>query len=69
MRPWAAVTCSVLLAGCGSGPSQVDVTGVDATITHKTCTTQNLDSLPYGEGHGILTFTQTAGQGPAGTSR
>jgi hypothetical protein len=45
MRLWAAVTCSMLLAGCGSGPSKVDVTGTwEATVTHKTCTSQNLDN-------------------------
>ena len=66
MRLWVAVTCLMLLAGCGSGsgPSNVDVTGWwDATITHTTCTTQNLDSRPCGApGHGILTLTQTGRQ-------
>ena len=61
MRLWAAMTCSMLLAGCGSGPSKVDVTGTwEATVTYKTCTTQNLDSRPCGnlEGRRILTLTQ-----------
>lgn len=64
MRLWVAVTCMVLVAGCGSGPSQVDVTGWwDATITHTTCTTQNLDSRPCSaQAQGVLTLTQTAGQ-------
>ena len=51
----------MLLAGCGGGPSKVDVTGIwEATVTYKTCTAQNLDNRGCGssEGREILTLTQ-----------
>jgi hypothetical protein len=62
MRLWPAVTCSMLLAGCGSGPSKLDVTGTwETTVTYTTCTTQNLDSRRCGspEGRRVLMLTQT----------
>jgi hypothetical protein len=57
-----AVTCSMLLVGCGGGPSKVDVTGTwEATVAYTSCTTQNFDSRGCGspEGRRILLLTQT----------
>jgi hypothetical protein len=58
----------MLLAGCGAGPSTVDVTGTwAATVDYTTCTSQNLDSRGCGYalslgGSLVLTLTQTGSE-------
>lgn len=67
-RVLLAAVCAVLLAGCGSGPSEVDVTGTwEATIDYTTCTSENLDSRGCGyklslEGTELLTLIQTGSE-------
>jgi hypothetical protein len=62
------MTCSVVLAGCGSGPSKEDVTGTwELTIDYTTCTSENLDSRGCGYalslgGGAIMTLTQTGNE-------
>lgn len=60
-----AIAWSVLLGSCGSGPTQLDVTGTwQLTIAYTTCTSQNLDGRGCGYllslgGTETLTLAQT----------